>query len=187
MQCYLHVCSPGENICPPLWVIALPAVPLHPLSIFVVPTCPDQVLHIEIIGSYGIVALLTSWQSIGLHLPSNQVGIGEIKGDHICLVIFIGGRRAITLIKNPVRMDRLPVPQITMCFLVKKNASVTEKGDIVAEEDVLVASTKSRNLIRISSPHKVIVLGDRSGILYMIVEVMQEVDIGSRINKRTLP
>src|SRR5579884_1126783 len=109
MQSYLHPCYPGENIGTPLRVIALPAIPLHPLPIFVASARADQVLHIEIIGSNGIITLLASWQRIGLHLPGDQVRIGEIKWDDICLVIFIGRSPAITLIKNPVGMGGLPV------------------------------------------------------------------------------
>src|SRR5438270_12512865 len=74
-----------------------------------------------------------------------------------------------------------------MSILVKNCSAITEKGDIVAEKDVLVASTKSRNLSRLHSPHKVIVLCNGSRVLYMIVEVLKEVNICSCINKRTLP
>jgi hypothetical protein len=137
MQGLLHRTQPGDDIGVPLGIIHLTCVALHPLPILIIGTGPDHVLQVHIIGSGDIIAVFTRWSGISLHLPRKDCGIREIKRN-ITQPIFVSWRLPVTLIKNPIRVDLLPVSKAVCGTLVGKRSRITEKREVETENNVRV-------------------------------------------------
>src|ERR1700726_4269001 len=108
MQSLLHARQPAYDICTPLWIIKLPAITLHPLTMYIDTTCLVVVLQIHIICSDSIIPTFAGWQRVRLYLPGHESGVGKIERD-IWISEFIGGSDSITFVEYPIWMVGFPV------------------------------------------------------------------------------
>src|SRR5712691_10674954 len=101
MQSLLHPRKPVYDICTPLWVIILSAVPLHPLAISIVTAGAVLVLQVYIICCDTIVPAFAGQLCIGLDLPGYQGRVGKIEG-HIWVAEFISRSDSIAFVEYPI-------------------------------------------------------------------------------------
>src|SRR5947209_1099788 len=127
IQSLLHSRKPAYDICTPLWIIKLPAITLHPLTVYIDTTCLVVVLQIHIICSDSIIPSFTGWLRVSLYLPGHESRVGKVER-YIWISEFIGGSDSITFVEYPVRMVGFPVGQIVVRTGVRECSFVTMKG-----------------------------------------------------------
>src|SRR5437868_5854133 len=161
MQSLLHSRQPDYDICTPLWIIKLPAITLHPLTMYIDTTSMVEVLQIHIISSDTIIPAFAGWLRVRLYLPGHESRVGKIER-HIWISEFIGRSDSITFVEYPVWMVGFPVGQIVVCTVVRECSIVTMKGDIVANIYFWIAWANCCNMTYCCSPYKIVVLRDVS-------------------------